>query len=145
MLCVQYVHLTNDQSHSPETDSFTCQRGCYIRTMTARVQSQKKETLVVNLMGLGARTNWLAQTSSRKGTLTLTLSWLVSQWVRELLQFSRGELFLLEAGSWGRGNFGNPEEGVTKQRQWRRHCEHSGICNNELYSLVTRCIKESNK
>jgi hypothetical protein len=52
------------------------------------------------------------------------------QLVRELLGFSRGEL-LLEAGSWGSGQFGNPEEGKcpplvadTKQRQWRRDCGH---------------------
>jgi hypothetical protein len=51
--------------------------------------------------------------------------------IRELLGFSRCELLLLEADSWGRGQFGNPEEGerqpleaATKQRQWRRGCEH---------------------
>jgi hypothetical protein len=48
---------------------------------------------------------------------------LVSELVRELLSFSR-ESLLLEAGSGGRGQFGNPEEGErppleagTKQRQ----------------------------
>jgi hypothetical protein len=30
--------------------------------------------------------------------------------VRELLQFSHSELFLVEAGSWDRGPFKNPEE-----------------------------------
>jgi hypothetical protein len=50
--------------------------------------------------------------------------------VRESLGFSC-ELLLLEAGSWGREQFGNPEEGArppleaaTKQRQWRRDFEH---------------------
>jgi hypothetical protein len=33
----------------------------------------------------------------------------VSEWVRELLRFSPCELLLLEAGSWGRGQFGNPK------------------------------------
>jgi hypothetical protein len=44
--------------------------------------------------------------------------------VRELLGFSRCELLLLDAGSGGRGQFGNPEEGErppleadSKQRQ----------------------------
>jgi hypothetical protein len=40
-------------------------------------------------------------------------SWLVSDWVSqsvtELLSFSRCELFLWEAGSWGRREFGNLE------------------------------------
>jgi hypothetical protein len=31
------------------------------------------------------------------------VSWLVSQWARELLRFSRCEPLLLEAGSWGQG------------------------------------------
>jgi hypothetical protein len=43
--------------------------------------------------------------------------------VRELLRFGYCELLLLEAGSWGRGPFGNPQEverspleAATKQR-----------------------------
>jgi hypothetical protein len=51
--------------------------------------------------------------------------------VRGQSGFSRCELLLLEAGSWGRGQFGNPEEGerspfevATKQRQWRRDSGH---------------------
>jgi hypothetical protein len=43
---------------------------------------------------------------------------------RELMGFIRGKLLVLEAGSRGRGQFGNPEEGeyspleaATKQRQ----------------------------
>jgi hypothetical protein len=35
----------------------------------------------------------------------------VNELVRELLRFSYCELLLLEAGSSGRGQFGNPEEG----------------------------------
>jgi hypothetical protein len=31
--------------------------------------------------------------------------------VREQLEFILSELLLLEAGSWGQGEFGNPEEG----------------------------------
>jgi hypothetical protein len=37
--------------------------------------------------------------------------WLESELVRGLLRFSRCELLLLEAGSCGRGYFGNPEGG----------------------------------
>jgi hypothetical protein len=54
------------------------------------------------------------------------------QLVREYLGFCHCELLLLEAGSWGRGQFGNPEEGEyhplkadTKQRQWRCDCDQS--------------------
>jgi hypothetical protein len=43
--------------------------------------------------------------------------------VKELMGFSHGELLLLEAGSWGQGEFRNPEEeerppleAATKQR-----------------------------
>jgi hypothetical protein len=50
---------------------------------------------------------------------------------RELLGLSRCELLLVEAGSWGQGQFANPEEGersvleaATKQRQWRCDCGH---------------------
>jgi hypothetical protein len=38
----------------------------------------------------------------------------VGEWMcelRGLLRFSPYELLLLEAGSWGTGQFGNPEEG----------------------------------
>jgi hypothetical protein len=34
----------------------------------------------------------------------------VSQWVRELLRFSRCELLLVEAGGWIWEQFGHPEE-----------------------------------
>jgi hypothetical protein len=36
MLYVRYVHLTKGQAYS-----FSCQIGCYIRSMTARVQLKK--------------------------------------------------------------------------------------------------------
>jgi hypothetical protein len=41
------------------TDPFSCQRGCYTRTMTAGVQL-RKNILSVSLKGLGAKTNSLA-------------------------------------------------------------------------------------
>jgi hypothetical protein len=51
--------------------------------------------------------------------------------VRELLGFSRCEMFPLEVDSWGRVHLKNPELGErqpletsTQQRQWRRGCEH---------------------
>jgi hypothetical protein len=51
--------------------------------------------------------------------------------VREQLRFSRCELLLCQAGSWGRRKFGNPEDGecppleaATKQRQLRHDSEH---------------------
>jgi hypothetical protein len=50
--------------------------------------------------------------------------------VRELLEFRPCELLLLEADSWGQGEFRNQEEGehppfkaATKQRQWRHDCK----------------------
>jgi hypothetical protein len=39
------------------TDQSSRQRGCYIRTMTAGVQSRKENILAVKLKGLGAKTN----------------------------------------------------------------------------------------
>jgi hypothetical protein len=61
----------------------------------------------------------------------LVKSWLVNEWVRGVLRFSPCEPLLLEAGSWGRGQFGNPEEGqrspleaTTKQQKWRPGCGH---------------------
>jgi hypothetical protein len=38
MLYVRYVHLTKDQAYSEKTNPSSRQSGCYIRTMTARVQ-----------------------------------------------------------------------------------------------------------
>jgi hypothetical protein len=60
--------------------------------------------------------------------------------VIELMGFSRCELSLLEASSWGRGQVGNPEEGerpqleaVTEQRPWRRWLWIlMYVCNGEL-------------
>jgi hypothetical protein len=66
-------------------------------------------------------------TSGRNINLTSALSELV----RELLWFSHCKLLLLEAGSWGWEQFGNPVEGyrpplkaTTKQRQWRLDSGH---------------------
>jgi hypothetical protein len=54
---------------------------------------------------------------------------LVGELVTELLGCSLCEMFLLEAGSRGRGHFGKPQdgehpplEGATKRRQWRCDC-----------------------
>jgi hypothetical protein len=41
MLYVLYVHLTKDQAYSQETNPSSRQTGCYIRSMTARVQLKK--------------------------------------------------------------------------------------------------------
>jgi hypothetical protein len=54
-------------------DPSSRQRGCYISTMTAGVYLRKK-ILAVSLSGLGAKTNRLAYTASRKVTLTVTLT-----------------------------------------------------------------------
>jgi hypothetical protein len=40
----------------------------------------------------------------------LGVGWWVSELVRETLRFSHREMLLLEAGSWGQGQFGKPEE-----------------------------------
>jgi hypothetical protein len=42
ILYVIYLHLTKGQAYSQETDPPSRLRGCYIRTMTARVQLQKE-------------------------------------------------------------------------------------------------------
>jgi hypothetical protein len=49
--CQGYVASTNRKV------SRHCQRGCYTRAMTARVQLKEKKTLVVSLKRLGARMN----------------------------------------------------------------------------------------
>jgi hypothetical protein len=64
------------------------------------------------------------------------MGWLESDWVselvRELLRFNRSELLLWEAGSWDRGQFGNPKEGerppfeaATKQRLFKTSLDTS--------------------
>jgi hypothetical protein len=84
-------------------------------------------------------TDWL--TVSRNVTLTEDRQlcgnsdfefWLwVSQWSERVDWWVRELPLLLEDGSGGRGQFGNPEErerpqleAGTKQRQWRRDCWH---------------------
>jgi hypothetical protein len=59
ILYVVNVYLTKGQVYSKETNPFSRQRGCYIRTSTARVQLKKK-SLVVGLKGPGAKVNRLA-------------------------------------------------------------------------------------
>jgi hypothetical protein len=59
MLYVRYVHLTKGQAYPYEINPSSRQGGCYVRTMIARVQLQKK-ILVVILKGLGAKTNCFA-------------------------------------------------------------------------------------
>jgi hypothetical protein len=78
-----YVHLSTldkVQAYSLETNSASLQRGCYIRTMTVRVQLKKK-SLVVILKGLGAKTDrWAVNRQSQRYSdsvgchITLTLT-----------------------------------------------------------------------
>jgi hypothetical protein len=44
------------EAYSQETNPSSRQRRCYIRTMAVKVQLQK-DTVVVGLKGLGAKTN----------------------------------------------------------------------------------------
>jgi hypothetical protein len=80
----------------------------------------------------------------------------MSEWVRRLLRLSR-ELLLLEAGSWGRGQFGNPEEGerpplevATKQRPVKTVTDWEDLvcpivkCSNELYKCQINPITNTN-
>jgi hypothetical protein len=55
MLYVRNVHLTKGQACSYETNLSSRQRGCYIRTIIARVKLKK--SLVVSLKGLDAKMN----------------------------------------------------------------------------------------
>jgi hypothetical protein len=59
MLYVLYVYLKKRQEYSQKTTPFSIQTEWYIRTMTARVQLQKKSQ-VVGLKSFDAKTNWLA-------------------------------------------------------------------------------------
>jgi hypothetical protein len=52
-----YTTLEKGKAYSKETNPSSRQRGYYIRTTTVKVQLQKKKSLVVNLKGLGAKTN----------------------------------------------------------------------------------------
>jgi hypothetical protein len=56
MLYVRNAHLTKGQAYSLETNPSSRQRGCYVRTNTARVHLGEK-SLVVSLKGLDAKTN----------------------------------------------------------------------------------------
>jgi hypothetical protein len=57
MLYVRYVHLTKVK---PIHKRQSHQRGCYIRTKTARAEEEKKTPLVVSVKGLGAKMNLVA-------------------------------------------------------------------------------------
>jgi phosphoketolase len=52
---MQYIHLTTSQTNSQETNPFSHQRGCYIKTITARVQL--KQSLIIGLNMLDAKMN----------------------------------------------------------------------------------------
>jgi hypothetical protein len=102
--------------------------------MTDNVQKRNNCTVAYTLKARIAESQQPSVTRQRpvnnRGTVFSTRS--VPRWykqdnlevaVRELLRFSRCKVFLLEAGSWARGQFGNPEEGgrpplkaATKQR-----------------------------
>jgi hypothetical protein len=59
--------------------------------------------------GLTSRhTDWLAISRNVASTLELVSELVIE--LKGLLQFTPCELLLSEAGSWGRGQFGNPEE-----------------------------------
>jgi hypothetical protein len=64
----------------------------------------------VILKGLGAKTNWFTVNLQSQSNCECDYV-AVTQWVTELLPFSRCELLLWEAGSWDWGEFGNPVEG----------------------------------
>jgi hypothetical protein len=123
MLYERYVHSTKGQAYSYETNPSSRQRGCYIRTMTARVQLR-------NNISSGTRGVWRqnevfgAKPPVVKVTLTLilTLTLTLSCWLSQLTVVVVRSV-KWEAGSWGRGEFGNPEEeerppleAATKQR-----------------------------
>jgi hypothetical protein len=84
------------------------------------------------------------------------MSYFVDEWlsrlVRELLRYSHSEMLLWEAGSWVKGWYENPEEGehppleaATMQRLVRPWLWTLCVSNSEMYSAVSRSIKESNK
>jgi hypothetical protein len=56
MQYVHYLHLTEAKPIHKRPNSPSRQRGCYMRTMTERVQLEKK-TLGVSLTGLDVKTN----------------------------------------------------------------------------------------
>jgi hypothetical protein len=58
MLYMRYIHLTKCQAYLWERSPHSIHRGCYIRTMISKVHLTKN-SLVVSLKGLDAKTNWL--------------------------------------------------------------------------------------
>jgi hypothetical protein len=150
MVRVRYVHLTKGQAYSQETKPSSHQRGCYVRTITARVQLKEKISLIVSLNGLGAKTNRQSQSNSDSDTVAVSwVGWWVCERVRGLLGSGRCELLLSEAGNRDRGHFKNPEKGerppleaATKQRHWRYACRQS-VWTVKCSHAV--CMTESNK
>jgi hypothetical protein len=57
MLYGRYVHLTKKTSIFIRNKPIFSSERMYIRTVTARVQLKKRNTLVVSLKGLEAKTN----------------------------------------------------------------------------------------
>jgi hypothetical protein len=62
--CIFYNRLPNNIKRTGNNNysnknniNLSCQKGCYIRTITARVNLEKKKILVVGLKGLDAKMN----------------------------------------------------------------------------------------
>jgi Sec7-like guanine-nucleotide exchange factor len=56
MLYVRNVHLAESQAYSQETNQSSRQRVYYITTISARIQLERRKSLVVSLKGPGAET-----------------------------------------------------------------------------------------
>jgi hypothetical protein len=98
MLCVWYIHLTRAKPIR--------ERGCYIRTVTARVQLQKKKLWSWASWCLAPRwTDW-RWTASHEVTLTLILSCWSS---RLRVAVVRSEQLVAEAG----GSLGTQRKGMS--------------------------------
>jgi hypothetical protein len=87
----------------------------------------------VILKGLGAKTYWLAVNRQSYSNYWLLLC---SQLVGELVNCC-GSAVVSCCCCWGRGPFGNLEEGrrppleaASKQRQWKRDCGQWCVCVN---------------
>jgi hypothetical protein len=98
-MCDTHTRRKPMHIHKRQTQS-SRHRGCYIRTMTARVQLKEK-SLVVSLQGLGPETNWLAVNHQSSNKFHFEL---LSQLTVPVV---RNEKLVAEAGD----SLGNPEEG----------------------------------
>jgi hypothetical protein len=65
------------------------------------------------------------------------VGWWVSKWVRGLLRFTRCEMLLVDIGSWGTGQFGNPEEG---ERPSLDAATEQRLVKTWLWILVCVCV-----